>query len=466
MGHSGMSAESLQGVTQELAAFAAQVSWDDLPTDVRDRTALILLDSLGCIVAAYDAPATTMTVRAARALGPGPAAIIGSDVRCGILGAALANGMLTYALDFEPVGPEGHVCAATVPSAVTLGAALGCSGRDVLLALAVGLEVGGRVGVGVRRTRQGHDQPQRVRGNNHAIFGAVAAAGRLLGLSDSAMAHAFGIAGYSAPPPTLTRCMANPPVPDVKYDHLGVCAQLGIQAALLASEGLTGDTSILDGETGFWTFTGAQECQWASMTAGLGHRWILPQTWFKAYPNSLYAAPAVDAMLGVLHETGLDPSEIEHIRVFNRASTAVSRDTRPRTPSSAGLSLPCNLACAALRISPRRRWHDPSVYTHPDILRLAERVELVPLPSDPAPPLAPWEGWAPVEVEIAARGQTFRSRRERLRQLTLEEVIAKFHENVNGLIPASLAEKVVGQVRQLEQVDRLVDLLALLQVQR
>lgn len=448
----GVSAEGGRGVTRALASFAAEARWEDVPQEARAAARLALLDCLGCAVAGHQTHAGRTVVKAAARLGGGSAPILGSSVRCGAPAAALANGILTYALDFEPVGPEGHVCAAVVPAAVTLGAELERSGREVLLALAIGLEVGGRVGVGVRRFPQLRGRPQTVRGNNHAIFGAAAAAGRLLGLDAERMAYAFGIAGYSAPPPSLTRCMAAPPVRDVKYDNQGVAAQLGLQAALLAADGLSGDPDILDGDTGFWRFTGAPACDWQGMLAGLGREWLLHRTlWFKPYPISLYSSPAVDALLEIVQPESLRPHEIERIVVFTGRTTPVMRDTRPLTSGSAGLSLACNLAAAALDVRPLRRWHAPEVYQAPELLALAERVELRTLETPAPPPRPPWEGWAPARVEVVARGRRYAAERKGLRRLTRDELVAKFHENAALLLPAVEGAEVVQQVEQLER---------------
>jgi len=432
------------GATSVLAAFAARTAWNDVSDAARRVTGLVLLDGIGCCVAAQETQVARLAVGAARRLGSGTAPIIGTAHRCGVLGATLANGILTYALDFEAVGPEGHVVAAALPAALTLGAASGKTVVEVLLALAVGLEVGGRVGIGVRRTRK-PGGPQVVRGNNHAIFGAVAAAGRLLGLDAVRMQNAFGIAGYSAPPPTLTRCMSNPPVPDIKYDNLGFAAQLGVQAALLAAGGVTGDVTILDGDSGFWRFTGAPECDWDGMVAGVGDEWILPQTWFKRYPNSLYAAPAVDALGIVQREHGLIADDMTAVRVYARQPTPVARQIRPTTSSGAGLSLPMNLACFAHGVHPRAAWHDPAVYRRDDLIAFAERVQLLPLertgPTRPA-----WEGSAPVHLEVDASGRTYSADVSGLPRLSEQEILEKFRENVSAFQDPERAARVAALV--------------------
>lgn len=439
-----MSPSAPQGATWALAEFAARTSWNDVPAAARRATGLVLLDGIGCCVAAHETQAARPAMGAARRLGAGTAPIIGTAHRCGLLGATLANGILTYALDFEAVGPEGHVVAATLPAALTVGAASGKTVVEVLLALAVGLEVGGRVGIGVRRTRR-PGRTQAVRGNNHAIFGAAAAAGRLLGLDAVRMRNAFGIAGYSAPPPTLTRCMATPPVPDIKYDNLGLAAQLGVQAALLAAEGVTGDLSILDGDSGFWRFTGAAECDWDGMVAGVGDAWILPQTWFKRYPNSLYAAPAIDALRVVQREHGLLADDMTAVRVYSHLSTEVARQTRPDTSGGAGLSLPMNLACSAHGVQPRRAWHDPAVYRRDDLIAFAERVQLLSLertgPTRPA-----WEGSAPVHLEVDASGRTYSADVAGLPRLSEQEILEKFRENVGALHDPGQAARVAALV--------------------
>ena len=99
------------------------------------------------------------------------------------------------------------------------------------------------------------------------MFGAAVVAGRLLALTREQMHHAMGIAGYSATVPTMRKFLASRNLPMTKYDHLALMTQNGIQAALLAHRGFTGDLEVLEGEDiGFWRFAGAQGCDWDAFT--------------------------------------------------------------------------------------------------------------------------------------------------------------------------------------------------------
>src|SRR5207249_8276145 len=117
-------------------------------------------------------------------------------------------------------------------------------------------------------------------------FAAVAAAGRILGLTPDQMHHAMGIAGYGATVPTMRKFGSSSRPPMTKYDHLGLMAQAGIQAALLARRGFTGDLDVLEGDIGFWRFAGAPGCDWETLTRDLGSSWATREVAYKWYPTN------------------------------------------------------------------------------------------------------------------------------------------------------------------------------------
>ncbi len=429
--------------TRALAEFALGVSAAEAPESVRHEAARILVDTAGCAVAGLVTPAGRIArdlVREER--GPLEATLVGGG-RASLMPAAFAATVLGNALDFEPVGPEGHVCAVAVPVALAVGDALDAPGSELLAGLLAGLEVGGRVGGAVRRVAQsGAKTTPAVRGTAHAVFAAVAAAGRLLRLSPDQMHNAFGIAGYSATLPTLKKVMTSGHAPMTKYDHLGLIAQNGIQAALLARRGFTGDLEVLEGEHGFWRFAGALGFDERFVTEGLGSTWTIPQTWFKRYPVILYTTGVLDVVRRLLRENGLAPDGIEHVAVATTRPNAVQSMTEVRDEMDAWTSTPYNVAAAAYDVRPRRAWQQPATYRRPDLARLARAVEMRTLRPDELPPVGNyWEGWCPVRVTLQHGGRAYEGTADHLPRLDDAELEGKFRDNVGGLLSDGAAEQ-------------------------
>ena len=413
-----------------LARFAAEAAWEDAPPLVRERTREILLDAVGVLLAGS---ATEVRPIARSTLdllgGGGTSRVLGTPWKADALTSALVHGLFLMALDFEPVGPEGHVVAAAVPAALALLDGRERSGRELLIALAVGLEVGGRIGRGMRRVPARERAGLLVRGNPHTVFGAAATAARLLRLREAEMEHAMAIAAYQAMPATLRRTMQNPPIPLVKYDHLPAAAEMGVQAAVLAAAGATGDLAVLDGPDGFWRFTGHVSFDAADVLADLGDDWMIPATRHKLYPGSLYAGSAVQAAVDLVRENGLDPSRIREVGVHLPHPTPAQASRRPITRGDACLSVPIGVACALLDVRPYAARCRAEVLAQPRVHELVGRTTVHELPG-PRADGAAWEGYAPALVRVVTdEGRTLEKESSSLPPVSGEELTRRFREN-------------------------------------
>jgi len=385
------------GVTRALAEFILEMDPRQAPEEVQHETLRILLDCLGCAVGGLVTPSGRIASELVRAEhGRLEARVIGSE-KASLLPAVFANTVLTNALDFEPVGPEGHVCAVVVPVALAVAEAVGATGADLLAGLLAGLETGGRVGGAIRRVNQaGAKLTPDVRGTAHAALAAVAAAGRLLKLTPDQMQNALGIAAYGATLPTLKKVMSSSHAPMTKYDHLGAMARNGVEAALLAQRGFTGDKNVLEGVLGFWRFAGAMGCDWDYITRDFGSFWTTPQTWFKRYPVILYTTPGVDVVRSTIEENGIALDSIEHIEIRTMRTNKVQTGKEILDAMDAWTSYPYNVAVGLHAVLPFRSWQEPQVYGDPKLQALAGKIDIAPLREEDIRLEGNyWEGWCP-----------------------------------------------------------------------
>ena len=185
--------------TATLAAYVADLKFEDIPDEVRERAKVLTLDFLGSAIRARrDAESTPSLLKMLEALaldGSGKSTVFGDSKTWTPAVAALLNGALGHSLDFDDTHADSslHPSAPVVPAAFAIGELVGASGRDVLTAIVAGYEVCCRLGNALDPTshyaRGFH--PTATAGT----YGAAAAAAKLFGLSKERIIAAFGVAG-------------------------------------------------------------------------------------------------------------------------------------------------------------------------------------------------------------------------------------------------------------------------------
>src|SRR3990172_11998855 len=173
-------------VTERLANSVAKIKYRDLPADVVDRVKWVLLDSVGCALGASQTEKARISLELVKELGGKPQASIIGAGRTSYTQAAFTNAELINALDYDYIGPlVGHVIPYVAPPCLSIAERQDSSGKDLIVALAVALEVGGRMGNALVQANMPKDEPPYYEESlrytySHCIFGAVAGAGILL----------------------------------------------------------------------------------------------------------------------------------------------------------------------------------------------------------------------------------------------------------------------------------------------
>ena len=232
-------------LTRTLAAQASAVIYEALPEPVRELARQCVLDYYGVALAGADDPLATILVdELAEAGGAAQASIIGHRVKLPALSAALVNGAIGHALDYDDVNlaMPGHPSVAILPGLIALAEQRNSTGREVVAAFVAGYETACRIGMALR---PGHyDRGFHATGTVGA-FGAAAACAHLLGLDAEATARALGIAGTQAAGLKSqfgTMC---------KPFHAGKASQNGLLAARLAARGFSSRPDLVECEQGF-----------------------------------------------------------------------------------------------------------------------------------------------------------------------------------------------------------------------
>lgn len=295
--------------TQALADFVAGSSWADLPVPVRERVLHLVIDTVASAIAGHDAPESAMVLATAQTLlGDGRSPVIAGPA-ASPSAAALANGYLITAVNLCDVHHPTlcHVTPEVVPPALAVAVERGASGADFLTAVAVGLEVTTRIGVGTNYSefrRRGWHSPGVA-----GPFGGAAAAARLLGLDPGTTRHALGLAGSQA-----AGSFAQLGTPGIKFSQARA-ALSGLLAARLAEAGLGAATEVLSDPEGGVFHTHSDGGDPAAVTDGLGERWELMECSLRPWPVAAHLQNTVAAVLDLLERRPGAESDLEALEL-------------------------------------------------------------------------------------------------------------------------------------------------------
>jgi 2-methylcitrate dehydratase PrpD len=441
-------------LASRLASFAVGLEASAIPADVRQAARLHLLDTLGCGLAAHGLSVSTAGQAIAGTTEAGGATVIGRQGPASDRDAALANGMLCHGLDFDDTHSDSiaHVsvvaCAAALAAAETAGA----SGRELLAAIVVANEVTTRVGAAAAAgymVRGFH--PTSVSG----VFGATAAAARLLDLDRATTTRALGIAGSMAAGifAYLSDGSLTKPV------HAGWAASAGVTAARLARAGGEGPGAVFEDRFGFYAaYYGEGADRLERSLATLGSAWETPRIACKAYPACHFVHGCLDAAQRAHRETGWEPAEISRIDVavpvpgIPLVLEPLAGKRRPRTDYDGKFSLPYSVAAMLVHGRVDLQTYADDALADPVVLALADTVQYRRRSFDTFPRAFP--GWLRVRN---VHGFVFESETPVQRgapdnPLSEEDVLLKFHQNATLAVDAAAAS-LVDTVRGLEELD-------------
>ncbi len=466
-------------IVQQLAEFTANTTYDDLPPNVIEASKRIILDSVGCALAAVDQPTGKSGVAYGQFIGRGvgEATIVGIAQPVSMFGAAYANAELINALDFDAILPPGHVTPYVLPACLALSEARGRTGRQVLAAVAVAHEMSHRIGGAMdylRDLKDGVSDPPSVYGYSSTIFGATAAVSLLNGHDADTSASALGLAGSMSPVNSHRAWTMHVPATTIKYQPAGLMSQTAFTAAHMAEFGHRGDLQILDDRRyGYPAMIGTRRWEPSGITDGLGVRWHFPADLaFKPYPHCRVLHALLDALAEIVEVNDLAPSEVDGITAwvegFTEQPVWLTRDITD--VRDAQFSIAHGLAVGAHRVEPGKQWQDPEFVFSDSVLQLMDRVKYEVHP-DYAALLSDNSASRPARVEVLARGTTFVGERrypkgspspEQGTELTNDEMRAKFERNATGVLEASVVTEVADSVMALESVEDFASIMRLL----
>ena len=354
----------------ELAGWAAELTWDAVPDDVRERLRLILVDTLGVMLLGARLPERRPLVEA-WALTEGPVPVLGAGVGTTPEAAAWLNATALVSLEMDEGNKyaAGHPAAHGFPAVLALAAALDADGPTTAAALLIAYEVAARYGRASRGVPGLHPH------GNWGITGAAAGCARLLDLDPAGLAAAVDTASGMPIAGHFSAAIDGNPV---RNEWMGAGNVAGLAAARLAKAGLANATGIAAHSLG--GLLGSFEP--AALVEDLGERWDIRLGYFKRHASCAFTHPSADASL-VLRERlaaeGLTAADVLSVQVTTYSTAAALDRTRWHNRLAAMFSIPYVVATALFhgRVAP-----DGYDTSRDDAFRaLAERVEVAAGPS-------------------------------------------------------------------------------------
>ncbi len=361
--------------TRALAEFVAGLRPEDLPKEVIAQAARVVLDAVGCAVAAWTEDAEKS--RIAR----GIAAMYPASPGAGVIGArgivaqpafaALANGILVNAADNDDTHKVAllHVGSCVVPAALALAEARGLGGPRLLAAVVAGYEVAVRVGMAVMPTHYRFWHSTATNGT----FGGAASAANAHGLDADGTQRALGLAGTQAA--GLNTFFESGDM--TKSLHPGKAAMNGVLSAQLAALGMTSPPGILEHSKGYLAAY-SLEPRAAALTAGLGSAWEILNNGFKFFPSILASHSPIQATLAIVAKHRPDPARIARItnETYNTVLSHFS-SKEAGTVMAARVSVPYCIAAAAVDGALTQAQFAPGRIHDPLIRRVLDRTEVI-----------------------------------------------------------------------------------------
>ena len=354
--------------TRALAAFVTGADAHGVPPAVRHEAKRAILNWLGCAIGA----SRHETIERALAglapfAGPPQATILGRLERFDILTAALLNGTASHTFDFDDthlktiIHPTGPVASALL----ALAEHMPVGGDAFVHAFVLGTEVECRIGNAVYPSH--YDVGWHITGTA-GVFGAAAAAGRLLGLSEQQLGWALGIAAtQSSGLREMFGSMCKPL-------HVGLAARNGLTAALLARQDFTSTPQPIEGRRGFANVL-ATERDFARITSGLGQTWELESNSYKPFACGVVVHPAIDGCLQLRAAHRLVPAAIEAIDLqVHPLVLELTGKQAPRTGLEGKFSVYHSCAVAIADGAAGQAQYSDARVADPKVVALRERV--------------------------------------------------------------------------------------------
>src|SRR4051812_22548643 len=365
------------GATDALVRFVDKLRYDALSEEVRHYARRHLLDTIGVMIAGAGGDVATRAEAMLAAIRPsGAVPVPGRARRADLLDAAFLGGTAAHGIELDDGYRQGsaHPGCTVVPALLAVAHQRGASGKALIEAMVAGYETA------ISIARACHPD-LRQRGFHPtaavAVFGAAMAIGKLHGLNDQQLSHALGIAASSS---SGLFAFVNGGA-DIKRLHAGHASREGLQAALLAEQGVEGPPNVIEAHDGFmqaFAFGRAERARAIELPPAVPFGMI--DCYIKPYPCCRHIQPSVEALIHLLQQENIAPDEVQRVEVATYRIAAEHAETGWEDFASAQLSFPYLLALAVQHRAIRFEHFEERHRRDPALAALAEKFQITAPP--------------------------------------------------------------------------------------
>lgn len=430
--------------TRRLAQYLVAARYEDLPAKVRKEGVRTFLNWVGVAVGGSRHDTVERAIRALKPFsGPQQASLLGRQERFDIMNAAFLNGVASHIFDYDDthlktiIHPAGPVASAIL----ALAEYQPVSGKEFLNALVLGVETECRIGNSVYPEH--YDVGWHITGTT-GVFGAAAAVGKLLGLTEQQMIWALGLA--ASQPVGLRESFGSMN----KSFNPGRAASNGLFAALLAAQNFTSSDSMIEAKRG-WAHTISTKQNFSEITDGLGTRYEAALNTYKPFACGIVIHPAIDAAIQLRNQYNLKPDQIAEIRL--KVHPLVLELTGKKTPQiglEGKFSVYHSVAVALVQGAAGERQYSDAAVKDPVVIGLRDKVTTVIDPSI-----------KPEQVDMTLVLKDGRELHKYIEHaigslevpMSDEQLEAKFTDLAKGVLPDEQARRLIDQCWKVEQLD-------------
>ena len=439
-------------ITKHFAEYIYKTSYEDIPKETHRYVKLCLLDWIGVTLGGSREPVSDILLDFTGVMGGEKhASIIGKGIKTNVLLAALVNGTMSHALDFddthEKSGTHPTVCLA--PAIISVGEYKKSSGRDLITAFIVGFEVAARIGRALwsDQYKQGWHTTSTI-----GRFGAAIGAAKLMDLSPEQIINTFGITGTQMSGLREVFGTMNKPF------HAGKAAMDGVLSAVLAKKNFDSSHKIFEGRFGLKNVY-SPEADITQMTTGLGTEYQIMDIAFKPYASALATHSTIQAIETIKAEGNITADEVQSIQIeFGDLPFSVVNNKNPHKVLEGKFSV---YQCAALAFLKDRVTVDMFTLKEindPEIIAFREKINVLLNPK-----LKKFETIIKV---VTNQGKIFEHFIKMPKgspedPLTFLEMKAKFMDLARPVISKENAEKIVEKIRFLPKVEDINEIIVL-----
>lgn len=452
----------MEKVTQRVAEFVVNTRYDQIPGEVLEVVKLHILDTIGCMFAGSREESVDIIARHITSLShDGSSTILPLGLKTSPTYAALANGLIGHALDYDDyeVPSMAHPSVTVLPAVLAVGEKMKANGADCMAAYLAGMEVISKTGNGINPNH--YDRGWHSTGTIGAL-GAAAASSKLLKLDVEKTRTALGIAA------SMASGMRGNFGTMTKPFHAGHASRNGVEAALLASIGFTADRAMLEHKLGYCTlFTEQGRFDLRKIVEGLGSPFSLfsPGVGKKPYPSCGATHSYLDGIFDMIKRYDIKADDVEsvHCGISYRHPTMLIYPD-PQTGLQGKFSLEF---CLALALTDRRvsleKFTDSKV-REPRIRNLMKRISKEV--TEEADSLGTYYPKARTDVKMKD-GKEYSCTIEKRKgspanPLTAQEVKEKFLDCASLAVSEKQAGIIAGAVMEMENKDDIGSLISMM----